>query len=172
MTTPTPPEVQEDHVAAAITYALQLRDDWSRAHVEAAVELCRRHRDRPTEDQIARALMRCAGDPSVRRPAYLPASRLWVVLDQDPGPAAGQTGREPAECRACGQPGSTAHPPAYCPGCGVAWDPITPEGADLGDHGRTVTCTRCGGNQAGRFTYCARCGAELAYPRPAPRPCP
>lgn len=171
MNDPTQSPLTEDHVAAATTYVLQIREDWSAGHVAAAIELCRRHRDHPTDEQIARSLMRAAADPSVRRPSYVPASRLWITLDQeDPGPASGQTGTDPAECRSCGQPGSTSNPPAYCPTCGEEWDPITPDGADLGDQGRRVTCTRCQHRQAGRFTYCGRCGAELAYPRPSPRP--
>lgn len=162
--------VDQDHVAAAMQYALQVREDWNLVQLEAAVELCRRHRDKPSDELIARCLMRAAADPSIRQPKYVPAARLWVTLDQVDADVPATHSRTPHECRHCGQPGSSSNPPAYCPSCGQRWDPIGPDGEAVDSAGSTTTCSSCGKKQAGRFDYCARCGARMAYARPAARP--
>lgn len=162
--------VDQDHVAAAMQYALQVREDWNLVQLEAAVELCRRHRDKPADELIARCLMRAAADPSIRQPKYVAAARLWVTLDKPGSDVPATHSRTPHECRSCGQPGSASTPPAYCPSCGAAWDPIGPDGQDVHAGSSTTPCTSCGHRQVGRFDYCSRCGARMAYSRPAPRP--
>lgn len=164
------PTDHDEHVAAAIQYAMQVREDWSLIQLQAAVELSRRHRDEPTDELIARALMRAAADVSVRKPGYVAAARLWNALDKPAGDVPATHSRTPHECRSCGQPGSSSNPPAYCPSCGEAWDPIGPDGQDVHAGSSTTPCSSCGKRQLGRFDYCARCGARMAYSRPAPRP--
>lgn len=163
---------QPDHVAIAVDYALAARPDWDRYAIEAAAELSRRHRDQPTEDQIAGAIIAAANDPNVRKPAYVPASRYWKAQDvgDTSSPADDEGKRQPHECRSCGQPGSALIPPAYCPNCGMSWDPITPDGNDAGDQGKGTLCVSCRHRQPGRFAYCSRCGATMSYTRSAPRP--
>ena len=161
-------QTRPDHLASAIDYVCQLRTDWPRAAVEAAVEACRNHRDRPADDLIARSFVKAAADIAVRKPRYVPAARYWVTLDLE-APATLERGAG-LECRACGQPGSAGNPPKFCPACGSTWHPVTPSGADPDDTSAGVRCSSCGSRQRGRFPHCATCGALMAYPRPAARP--